>query len=382
MAWVNLGSALMQRSREGTQADEYYDRAESAFRQALQVSPDHAEATVGLAWIYSSRHQFDQGIEWAQKAIRLDAANQDAYALLGDAAVELGNYQEALEHYQKCLDLGPNLASYSRAAHLLFITGDSSKARLLMQKAIDAGGPYAENTAWCQAQLAMMLFETGALIAADQQLEQGLQIAQNNRHLLAAMARVKTAKKEYEAAIACCHKALAVARDHDVLVLLGDLYALSGKDKAAEEQFRQVLELQGGHDHGNGEVHAHTSDHGNALLAKFLADHDRNLDEALLQAEKAFKQYKNVFVTDTLAWCYYKEGRYKEASDTIAAALRLGTPKAEILFHAGMIHTKLGDRPTAQKYLYQALSLNPHFHATQAELAANTIKELSARNDP
>jgi tetratricopeptide (TPR) repeat protein len=344
------------------------------------VAPDHAEATIGLACVYNSRHEFDQGVEWARKAIELDAANQDAYALLGDAAVELGNYEEALAHYQRCLDLGPNLASYSRAAHLLFLTGDSSKARLLMQKAIDAGGPYAENTAWCQAQLALMLFETGALIAADQQLQQGLRIAPNNRHLLAAMARVKTAKKEYEAAIECCHKALAVARDHDVLVMLGDLYALSGRGKEADEQYSRVLELQGGHDHGDGKVHVHASDHGNALLAKFLADHDRNLDEALLQAEKAFKLYKNVFVTDTLAWCYYKNGRYKEASDTIAAALRYGTPKAEILFHAGMIHAKLDERPKAQKYLYQALSLNPYFHPTQAQLAADTITELSGRH--
>jgi cytochrome c-type biogenesis protein CcmH/NrfG len=102
MAWVNLGNALMQRSREGTGADEDYDAAESAFRQALKIAPHHAEATVGLAWVCNSRHQFDQGIEWARKAIQLDAANQDAYALLGDAVVELGNYEQALEHYQKC----------------------------------------------------------------------------------------------------------------------------------------------------------------------------------------------------------------------------------------------------------------------------------------
>ena len=74
------------------------------------------------------------------------------------------------------LDLAPNLASYSRAAHLLSLTGDVRKALWLMQKAIDAGGPYPENAAWCRAELARMLLQNGAVLPAAQQAEQALDV--------------------------------------------------------------------------------------------------------------------------------------------------------------------------------------------------------------
>lgn len=369
----------MQRSRE-TAAGDHYDQAEAAFRNALSLDENNAEATLGLAWVCNSRHRFDQGVEWAKKTLAIDPQNEDAYALLGDAAVELGDYDQAFEYYQKCLDLRPDLSSYSRAAHLLFLTGDARKAKWLMQKAIDAGGPHAENTAWCRAQLALMALNTGSLAIAQKQLEQALVQAPENRHLLAAMAKVKTARKEYEAAAEYCRQALAVAPDHDLLVALGDLYTLTGKPDQAQEQYSRVIAFHSGHHHGDDQPHAHPSEHGNAQLARFYADHDRHLEEALREAEKAYEGSKSVFVTDTLAWCYYKTGRYDEARQLIHQALRWNTPDANILSHAGMIYAKLGVRPAAQQYLYRALNLNPNFHPIDARVAAETFQELSSRN--
>jgi len=87
------------------------------------------------AWVLSGRHEFEQSVEWANKALKVDANRADAYGLLGDAASEMGDYDAAFEHYQKMLDLKPDIASYSRSAHLLFITGGFKKATLLMSKA-------------------------------------------------------------------------------------------------------------------------------------------------------------------------------------------------------------------------------------------------------
>ena len=65
--------------------------------------------------------------------------------------------------YQQMLDIRPDISSYSRGAHLLWLTGDKRKATWLMYKAILTGAPYAENTAWCQTQLALILFNSGAI---------------------------------------------------------------------------------------------------------------------------------------------------------------------------------------------------------------------------
>ena len=60
----------------------------------------------------------------------------------------------------------------------------------------------------------------------------------------------------------------------------------------------------------------------------------------------------------------------------IGKALHVGTQDATIFFHAGMIHAKLGNQAEAQKYLAQALRLNPEFHTIYAGVAANALKQL------
>src|SRR5271156_3063785 len=67
-AWSRLGDALMQKARE-TMDLSYYGRAEAAYRNSLAVSPNYANALVGIAWVLSGRHEFEQSIEWANKAL-------------------------------------------------------------------------------------------------------------------------------------------------------------------------------------------------------------------------------------------------------------------------------------------------------------------------
>ena len=96
----------------------------------------------------------------------------------------------------------------------------------------------------------------------------------------------------------------------------------------------------------------------------------------LALAEEEYKTRKNVFVSDTLAWCYYKNGRYAEAKRASQKALRKNTPEASFLFHAGMIDAKLEDPASAQRSLYQALSLNPNFSPIFAPVATDTIQKF------
>ena len=44
-----------------------------------------------------------------------------------------------------------------------------------------------------------------------------------------------------------------------------------------------------------------------------------------------------------------------------------------------MIYARLGDRVTAQKFLYEALSMNPHFHPAHPVTAAATLAQLGER---
>ena len=368
--WVSLGDSFMQKARE-TADPGYYRRAEAAYHKALAGSPRHVGALTGLAWVHGGLHQFEQSMEWARKALADDPGSQSAHGLLGDAALELGDYDAAFEHYQKMLDIRPDLASYSRGAQLLWLSGDTRKALWMMEKAVKAGAPYAENTSWARAQLGLMLWRQGALLAAEQTLDAALKATPENYHVLAAMAKVKAARQDYPAAIDHLKRANAVVPQLETVVALGDVYALTGQKEEAEKQYA-LVETINRLNRANG---ARTD----LQMAKFYADHDRNVAQAVRDAEEAFRTRKNVYAVDTLAWCYYKSERYEDARKTIRKALARRTPDAEILFHAGMIHAKLGDRAAAQRYLYQALSLNPHFHPAHATTASATLAQLGGQ---
>lgn len=364
--WVNLGDALMQKPRENADF-HYYGYAEAAYQQALAHNPRSTSALEGMAWVSSDRHQFDKSVDYAKQAIAIDPRSNTAYGLWGDADVELGRYDDAYAHYQTMLDIRPDLASYSRGAHLLFLTGDARKAVWLMGKAIKTGGPYAENTAWCRAQLGLMLISEGALLPAEYVLKDAVKNNPNSFQVLAAMGKLKAAQRDFPGAIDAYQKALAVQPNLDVLVALGDIYAATGRPAEAEKQYTLVEELH--------RKNTDVSIHDHMQMALFYADHDRNLVQAMQFAEE-HKLSPNVNDADTLAWCYYKNNLLPQAKAASDRALSRHTPEARYLYHAGMIAAKMGDRVAAQKYLYQALSLNPQFSPLGAPIASATLQKL------
>lgn len=380
---VSRGDRLMQQTREFADGVSYED-AERAYRDALAMDPRSSDAMLGLAWVKNSEHEFADGARWARRALEIDPRSERAHALLGDAAVELGDYDAAFEHYQRGLDLQANLSSYSRAAQLLWLTGDAKRARVLMQQAIDAGSRQHEHTAWCRAQLALMLWHEGALSDAELQAAEALRLAPRSPHALSVMGRIKVSRGEYTAAIDLYLRATEIDPSHDTLVALVDLYEAEDRKDLAASQRRRVLELHAEgkrHKHG-GVVHSHATPEGDVQLARFYADHGIELEVALAEAELAYLTQRNIYVADTLAWCHYMNGNYRMALARIQEALRYGTPDATLSYHAGMIHARLGDRQAARRQLNRALSLNTHFHPHHALVAARMLARLDAAVGP
>lgn len=368
-AWERYGDALMQKGRETGDAS-YAGRAESAYKKTLSLNPKRVDAMIGVAWVLGVRHEFEASMEWAMKALAVDPKSVAAYGLMGDAAVELGNYDQAYEQYQKMLDLRPDLSSYGRSAHLLHIMGDTRRASVLMQKAVQAGSPYAENTAWCRAQLALILFSEGAYMPAEQVLEAGLQNAPNDYRLLAAMGKVAAAKKDFPRAIENYKKSTEILPQQETVAALGDLYTLTGRAEEARKQY-QMVETIAQLNRANGVT-------GDMTTARFYADHGTKLPEALKMAEEEYRTRKNVYAADTLAWCYFKNGNFAEARKYIDLALAQKTPEAAFHFHKGMIYAAAGDSGTARRELYNALSINPNFDPLQVPLAIKKIDELGS----
>lgn len=364
--WIALGDALMQRARDRTAHD--FTEAAAAYTRALACHPDHPDALAGMAWVKNSEHDFPAGKTWAERALARDPRQADAHALIGDGAVELGDYDLAFEHYQQALDSRADLSTLSRAGHLLWLTGDATRARSLMLRAIRAGGPHPENLAWCRAELALMDFHAGSLVSASQLADLAVEAAPDNPRVRAIAGRIAAAAGDLPRATAHYERSARVTPNHDALAALATLAKAGGDEKAAARSIERVLAFHGGtgrpHDHGPG----------NAPLARFLADHDLDPARALREARAAHARFPNIATTDTLAWCLLKAGKPKEARAMIRRAMKWGTPDAELDFHAAMIERALGEHPSARRHLARALGRNPAFHPLHARTAAGLLR--------
>lgn len=367
--WVETGDAFAQLHRE-SEDTRYYDAAEAVYTEALRLAPGSLQALTGMAWVTGGRHQFDKSIAWGNQALTVDPQCVDAHGILGDAALELGEYDMAFDHYQEMMDLRPDLSSWSRGAHLLWVTGETDKAMTLMEQAIRAGAPFAENTAWCRIRMATMLFHKGELPPAEDYIRPLLESGSKNSLLLLLAARIASANQDYPLAEKYYRTLLESGPNQAANAGLGDLMTIAGRIEDAESFYQTVESLHSAH------LKDGIHDHG--FMAKFLADNDRNLVEALRMAEE-HKLTKNVQEADTLAWVYYKNGMLPQASAAMKRALLYNTPDPEMYYHAGMISSACGDFNLANKHLEQALAMNPNFSLIQAPRAVKALHELDQR---
>src|SRR5262249_23692072 len=157
-----------------------------------------------------------------------------------------------------------------------------------------------------------------------------------------ALGRVDDAIKGYRAAI-------AVAPQPDALTALGDLLAMRGDARGAQQQYDTVLaiaQLQG----SSGLIF-------NRQLVLFDVNHDRDLATALRLADTELAERKDIYGYDTEAWALLANGRASDADTAMTKALALGTRDATLLYHAGEIARAVGDTARARDLLGQALEI-------------------------
>ncbi len=362
-----LASAYLQKARE-TSDFGFNGRAEAAINRALELEPQNYDATKLRIKLLLTYHRFSEALESAQQALSARQDDHDLYGAITDAQVELGHYPEAIEAAQKMVDLRPDSSAYARISYLRSLHGDVEGAIKAMTVAVKAANPNdPEGRAWVRVHLGDELMNAGRRSEAEQQYDKALLIFPNYPLALAAKARARFASGDSEKAIELFEQAETRVPLPDVASSLGDLYTKAGRDQDAKRQYELVEFVERG---GAG---ASTF---TRQLALFWADHDQNLAQALEIAQHENTQRQDIYTSDTLAWCLYKNGRFAEAKTEMTKALRLGTRDARLFFHAGMIYHALDDRTKANQYLKSALGTNPGFGVLQVDLAKQTLAAL------
>ncbi len=355
-SYTALGNALMQRGRE-TGELENYNAALTAFEKAVELGPDDSESLRGLAWAWTMFHDYEKAEAFARKAIAANPRNHLAFGVLFDSQMELGRYDEALESGQTMMDLRPDLASYSRGAQALWARGDAKGAMLLMGKAAQAGGPYAENTAWCQAQLGDMAFKTGNTLAAEEQYRDVLARLPEYRHALFGLGRVEAARGEWEKAADLMGRATANACPIPYVVEYGDVLTRLGRKEEAKRQYARVEAMVKDHlAHGV---------HGDELaLADYFLEQGRDPKRGLSLALHEISHHRSTHNYSTLAWAHYRAGRLQKAKEAMATALESNLQDPVLHARAAAIFAALSEDEKAVSHRLKAEALNRYLAAT------------------
>ena len=366
-AYSHLGLAYLQKARE-TGDPTYYQKTEEALDQALSFQPDDYASISANGALALARHDFSAALDWGEKARQINPDRTYAYGVIADAQVELGRYEEAIETLQTMVDLRPDMSSYSRISYIRELHGDLEGALEMMQLAVDSGTPNAEGTAWVRTQLANLYFNSGDPEQAELEYRLTLRNRSDYVYALAGLGRVRAAQGQMQEAIQYLNQAVTMMPLPEFVITLGDLYQAAGQQEDAEQQYQLVAAIEGLYRANGVDM--------DMEIALFNADHDRNLEETVALARKAYASRPSIHGADALAWVLYKSGDYEEAQKYSIEALKLGTKDSLKLFHAGMIALRLGDKGQARQYLEDALAINPHFSILYAKEAHEILEML------
>ena len=349
---IDLVAAYLQKVRESGDFS-YLDRASKIVDKILEQDSSSPAAAHFQNEMDMQRHKFAAVAERARSMTKYDVSDAAAWANLGDASMELGQYPQAGDAYVRMFALQPDLASYNRVAYFRFVSGDAAGAIALMQTAIQAGSPMVENTAWCWAELGDMYFKTGRVADADAAYRSALRIFPRLHRAIAGLGRVQAAQGHPAEAIKSYQRAQSIVPLVDYAGALEDLYRQTGRPGKAAEQ-RGLLDAIDTLARTNKEMT-------NRNLALIFADHDRNLPRALEMIQAELPGRGDVYTWDAAAWIYLKSGRLAEARAASAKALKLNTPEPLFYYHASQIARAAGDPAAATTYADRCMALNPHF---------------------
>jgi tetratricopeptide (TPR) repeat protein len=348
-----------------------YARAEEATDRSLAIEPRQLDVQALHARLQLATHDFSRALVEAQAVDRASPDQPAVLAIIGDARLELGEVDAAAAIYERIADLAPGAPIEARLARVAFLRGDPAGAVGQAESAhaaAAADGQVGPALSWYAYLAGTLSLSAGAPESAATWFDRALTAWPESYLALAGRARVAAALGQVDAAIDGYRAAIAVAPQPEALTALGDLLALRGDVRGAEQQYATVLaiaRLQGG-----AELVF------NRQLVLFKVNHGRDVAGALALAERELAARPDAYGHDAHAWALLANGRAAEADAAMTRALAFGTRDATMLFHAGEIAAALGDTERARSLLAEGLAIRGALDPLSAARAAATLAAL------
>ena len=366
-AAVGLADALMRQARvvgDGSLPK----RAEEVLSRTIAATDSYLGRRM-LGAVYLAQHRFLEALAAGRRAQAMRPDDSWNCGVIGDAAIELGHYDEAFDAFDRMASLKPTAAAYARIAYARELQGNLDGALTAMRMSIEATSPQdPEGIAWAWSQLGALLLQKGEIDQASTAYDRALFAFPRHPYALGGKAKVAAVRGDVDRALAIYREQLAAAPTPELAAHVGDLLHRRGDVEGARAAWDEAerLEREGWKDESPQP----------AALARLLAERHLKPEEAVRLATEAGQGRDDIFTNDALAWSLYQTGAFDQAWAASQRARRTGTRDRRILYHAAAIAAARGDTTTARTLAERALDGHPAFDVIAAPAAQALLAQL------
>ena len=276
-----------------------YKRAIEAYKQAIRINPDDAEAHYGLGLAYGHLGQNRKAIEALKQAIRINPDHAKAHYSLGVIYGNLGRDREAVDAYGQAIRINPDYA----AAHL---------------------------------NLGVFYAKLGRSREAIEEYKQAIRIDPDLAIIYRNLGLVYGNLGRDREAVDAYIQAIRIDPHHaEAHYSLGFAYFRLGQNRKAIEAYKQAIRINPDH------AKAHYS------LGVIYGNLGRSREaiEAYKQTIRIDPDY--VDAHNNLGLAYFRLGQNRKAIEAYKQAIRIDPDYSNANFNLGLVYLLLGDTGSA-----------------------------------
>lgn len=338
-ALERLGWAYVAKAR-ATQDDRFYAFALAAADIFVVRHGSAPEEQLLRGHALLSLHRFQEAESVARELAARRGGPRD-YALWSDALAELGRIEEAVPACGRFVSALPGLESYSRVAHLRWLTGDLPGARSAMLEALRASSPGAgESHAWALVRLADYELQGGAAGRALELCDEALRARPGHPPALLGRGQALLALGRMADALTALAAAAERVPEPNYQWWLADAQRLVGDEPGAARTEATLIRR-------GPEVDPRTT-------SLFLATRGRGAARAVALARHELENRADPLTLDALAWAQAAAGETAAAGQTLRRIPEPGPAHPRLHLHAGCVARALGRADEARAWFDRA----------------------------
>lgn len=326
-----------------TEKEKDFPQAVKYLRLALEEDPYHLKSLTALSQLYLKQKKFDEALEvllQIERSVPNDVATKLRVGLL---YYERENFPEAIKRFSQALALQPK---NDRVHYYLGILEAQNKN---FSQAITYFKKVSEKSEYYRDARIRMAYAYGEINKLDEALKVTKEALSNKKDepdLYELLGTLYAKQDEDEKALKSFDRGLKrFPKQENLLYAKGVLLDKMDRFDEAAQTLKQVIDIN--------------PDHADALnyLGYSYADRNIHLQESLEMLKKAHQlRPKDGYITDSLAWAYFKLGQLDKAQELLEEANRLSPNEPTILEHLGDLYLNLGQKQKAKAYYQDAVA--------------------------